>query len=133
MIPGLRLAPRALLARRSRAGLATLSRVEALRQELARDDLAGATVGFDDAVVVKAAPKAAAKKKKRGPPRPQWIRTNAATSPKYKELKATVRRLGLATVCEEAQCPNIGECWNGGTGTVSGVQRCVASRRVGWP
>lgn len=46
-------------------------------------------------------------------PKPSWIRAKPATSDKYKELRTTVRSLGLATVCEEAKCPNIGECWGG--------------------
>lgn len=36
----------------------------------------------------------------------------------YEELKSSLKELNLHTVCEEAQCPNIGECWNGGTGTI---------------
>ena len=47
-------------------------------------------------------------------PKPKWLRAAPATSPKYHELRATVRSLGLATVCEEAKCPNIGDCWGGG-------------------
>lgn len=52
--------------------------------------------------------------------RPDWFRVPApgGKASKYEELKSTVRELGLHTVCEEAQCPNIGECWNGGTGTI---------------
>jgi lipoic acid synthetase len=52
--------------------------------------------------------------------RPDWFRVPApgGKHTKYDELKETVRELGLHTVCEEAQCPNIGECWNGGTGTI---------------
>ena len=38
-------------------------------------------------------------------------------SPRYHELKARKRELALSTVCEEARCPNIGECWGGGTAT----------------
>jgi lipoic acid synthetase len=38
-------------------------------------------------------------------------------SPRYHELKNRARELKLATVCEEARCPNIGECWGGGTAT----------------
>ena len=66
--------------------------------------------------------------------RPDWFRVPApgGDHTKFADLKDTLRDLNLVTVCEEAQCPNIGECWNGGTGTVSGVQRCAASRRVGW-
>lgn len=33
-------------------------------------------------------------------------------------MQSSLRELTLHTVCEEAQCPNIGECWNGGTGTI---------------
>jgi lipoic acid synthetase len=36
---------------------------------------------------------------------------------RYFEIKRRMRALGLATVCEEAQCPNVGECWSGGTAT----------------
>jgi lipoic acid synthetase len=44
--------------------------------------------------------------------KPPWIRVKAPTSPEYAETKALMRRLGLHTVCEEAACPNIGECWS---------------------
>jgi lipoate synthase len=37
----------------------------------------------------------------------------------YQKLRSTVRELGLATVCEEAKCPNIGECWGGKEGTAT--------------
>jgi lipoyl synthase len=43
--------------------------------------------------------------------KPPWIRTRLRTGPAYTELKALVRREGLHTVCEEAGCPNIYECW----------------------
>ena len=43
--------------------------------------------------------------------KPDWIRVKAPTSAGYAETKAIVRAHGLATVCEEAGCPNIGECW----------------------
>jgi lipoic acid synthetase len=43
--------------------------------------------------------------------KPDWIRVKAPTSTEYAETKALMRRLGLNTVCEEAACPNIGECW----------------------
>ena len=48
------------------------------------------------------------------PPRarkPDWIRVKAPTSVGFAETKAMMRRLNLNTVCEEAACPNIGECW----------------------
>src|SRR5689334_19366410 len=43
--------------------------------------------------------------------KPPWIRTRARTGPQYTELKSLVRAGGLHTVCEEAGCPNIYECW----------------------
>jgi lipoyl synthase len=43
--------------------------------------------------------------------KPDWLRVKAPTSPAYHETRKTIRRLGLNTVCEEAACPNIGECW----------------------
>jgi lipoic acid synthetase len=43
--------------------------------------------------------------------KPEWIRTTATMGPEYKELKALVKGGGLHTVCEEAGCPNIFECW----------------------
>jgi lipoyl synthase len=45
------------------------------------------------------------------PRKPDWIRVKAPTSVGFAETKALMRRLNLATVCEEAACPNIGECW----------------------
>ena len=52
--------------------------------------------------------------------RPDWFHVPApgGARTKFDELKASIKSLGLHTVCEEAQCPNIGECWNGGTGTI---------------
>jgi lipoyl synthase len=44
-------------------------------------------------------------------PKPDWIRVKAPTSAAYAETRKLMRRLGLHTVCEEAACPNIGECW----------------------
>ena len=43
--------------------------------------------------------------------KPDWIRVKAPTSNEYAETKALVRKYNLHTVCEEAACPNIGECW----------------------
>ncbi|KAK0730029.1 lipoic acid synthetase mitochondrial precursor [Lasiosphaeris hirsuta] len=47
---------------------------------------------------------------------PEWLKTpipSAGTNPNYAKIKADLRGLGLHTVCEEARCPNIGECWGG--------------------
>jgi lipoic acid synthetase len=50
-------------------------------------------------------------------PKPDWLKVRAPGSPSYLRLKSLMRDLHLHTVCEEAQCPNIGECWNHGTAT----------------
>jgi lipoic acid synthetase len=49
--------------------------------------------------------------------RPEWIRARAPQGPGYDRLKELVDGLALHTVCEEARCPNLGECWNRGTAT----------------
>lgn len=52
------------------------------------------------------------------PRHPEWIRVRAPYGEKYTHLKGLVRGLQLHTVCEEAMCPNIGECWGAGTATI---------------
>lgn len=49
--------------------------------------------------------------------RPAWLRVKSPDSPKYQELRGLFRGKHLHTVCEEAMCPNIGECWGRGTAT----------------
>ncbi|MEM8922584.1 MAG: lipoyl synthase [Actinomycetota bacterium] len=49
--------------------------------------------------------------------KPPWMRVKLRTDPAYLELKRLSRRLELTTVCEEAGCPNIFDCWNEGTAT----------------
>lgn len=50
-------------------------------------------------------------------PKPDWLKVRAPGSPTYMRLKNLMRDLQLHTVCEDARCPNIGECWNHGTAT----------------
>jgi lipoyl synthase len=50
-------------------------------------------------------------------PRPEWIKARAPMGERYERLRGVMRDLGLHTVCEEARCPNIGDCWNRGTAT----------------
>ncbi|CRG95152.1 lipoyl synthase, putative [Plasmodium gallinaceum] len=50
--------------------------------------------------------------------KPDWFHVPAPTGEKYNKLKNDLKKLKLHTVCEEAQCPNIGECWNIGTATI---------------
>ncbi|NBX85148.1 MAG: lipoyl synthase [Gammaproteobacteria bacterium] len=51
-------------------------------------------------------------------PKPEWLKIKPVTSEKYQEVKQRVHDLKLATVCEEAKCPNISECWSHGTATI---------------
>jgi len=50
--------------------------------------------------------------------KPRWLRAQPATGERYGFVRRTVHEHRLATVCEEAKCPNIGECWNAGTATL---------------
>lgn len=58
--------------------------------------------------------------------RPEWMRVKARLGPEYRSLKKTMRDLELHTVCEEAGCPNIWECWRDGTATFMVLgERCT--------
>jgi lipoate synthase len=59
------------------------------------------------------APPAPAREKK-----PDWLKVRAPGGETYARLKQTLRSLDLYTVCEEARCPNVGECWTAGTATI---------------
>jgi lipoic acid synthetase len=50
--------------------------------------------------------------------KPEWLRIRLPSGENYVNVKQTITSLGLHTVCEEARCPNIGECWGGGTATI---------------
>jgi lipoic acid synthetase len=50
--------------------------------------------------------------------KPSWLRAPLATGTGFAAVKGIVREHRLSTVCEEAKCPNIGECWNAGTATI---------------
>ena len=50
-------------------------------------------------------------------PKPEWLKVRAPGSENYLRLRGLMRELKLHTVCEEAHCPNIGECWHHGTAT----------------
>ena len=49
--------------------------------------------------------------------KPDWIRVKVAASPEVDRIKKVLRKNGLSSVCEEAACPNLGECFSGGTAT----------------
>lgn len=50
-------------------------------------------------------------------PRPSWLKVRIPGGPNHARLKGLMRSKGLHTVCEEARCPNVGECWEAGTAT----------------
>ncbi len=50
-------------------------------------------------------------------PKPEWLKVRAPTGENYARIKDMLGELKLATVCQEAKCPNMGECWSGGTAT----------------
>ncbi len=64
-------------------------------------------------------------------PKPSWLRAKAPMGENYHELKKLARGLQLHTVCESAQCPNIGECWNHKTATFMLLGH-VCTRRCGF-
>lgn len=58
--------------------------------------------------------------------KPEWLRPRVTHGPEVLALKHTVRELGLVTVCEEAGCPNLSECWSDGTATFMVLgERCT--------
>lgn len=50
--------------------------------------------------------------------KPEWLKVRAPAGEQYAKIKGMMSELKLATVCQEARCPNIGECWSGGTATI---------------
>jgi lipoic acid synthetase len=64
-------------------------------------------------------------------PKPSWLRAKAPTGENFHQLKKLARGLGLHTVCESAQCPNIGECWNHRTATFM-LLGDICTRRCGF-
>lgn len=80
---------------------------EALREKLEQDEKNNVVVGFST------------KGSKKTLPKPAWLKAKPPRGENYNRLRDTVRSLKLATVCEEAKCPNIGECWGGKEGTAT--------------
>jgi lipoic acid synthetase len=64
-------------------------------------------------------------------PKPEWLRAKAPVGENFHNLKRLARGLGLHTVCESAQCPNIGECWNHRTATFM-LLGDICTRRCGF-
>src|SRR6201981_2575848 len=68
---------------------------------------------------------------KRPSPKPSWLRAKAPMGENYHDLKKLARGMNLHTVCESAQCPNIGECWNHRTATFM-LLGDICTRRCGF-
>ncbi|CAM9507695.1 unnamed protein product [Chrysoparadoxa australica] len=95
------------------------SRLQALRDRLAQED---AATGVFSSTVPYGQPVPKKNRSKEGViihRKPPWLKAVPTQGENYTRLRDTVRELGLATVCEEAQCPNIGDCWGGKDGTAT--------------
>ena len=55
---------------------------------------------------------------RRRKPKPEWLKVRLPSGPTYEKVRQTLKELKLHTVCQESLCPNMGECWGGGTATV---------------
>src|SRR5450755_3112888 len=64
-------------------------------------------------------------------PKPEWLKARAPVGENFHDLKRLARSLGLNTVCESAQCPNIGECWHHKTATFMMLGN-LCTRRCGF-
>lgn len=106
------MAGRRLLARR---GLSTTRK--SVQERIAAEEAAGMNVAFSGATSTVTVTKSSGSKKTL--PKPAWLRAERPQGENYERLRDTVRSLKLATVCEEARCPNIGECWGGAKGTAT--------------
>jgi lipoic acid synthetase len=81
---------------------------------LAQDSVVSVNAGAQNATLEQAS----AKTRPRRDPKPAWLKVRAPGGENYTKLKQTLRELDLYTVCEEARCPNVGECWASGTATM---------------
>jgi len=91
----------------SSSTVSTMTTRQVLRERLEHDDNMNISIGFNKIGSKKTLPK------------PSWLKADPPTGSNYTRLRDTVRSLKLATVCEEARCPNIGECWGGKDGTAT--------------
>lgn len=92
-------------------GDAEKPRLAELRKKLAE--------GGDELVYSLTSSTGKVEKKRRGLPKPEWLKAEVPSGANYQSLKDTLRELKLSTVCEEARCPNIGDCWGGKKGTAT--------------
>eukprot|EP00511_Aplanochytrium_stocchinoi_P005771 CAMPEP_0204834026 /NCGR_PEP_ID=MMETSP1346-20131115/18480_1 /ASSEMBLY_ACC=CAM_ASM_000771 /TAXON_ID=215587 /ORGANISM="Aplanochytrium stocchinoi, Strain GSBS06" /LENGTH=364 /DNA_ID=CAMNT_0051967003 /DNA_START=239 /DNA_END=1330 /DNA_ORIENTATION=+ len=91
------------------------SRMEQVRQRIKEENLS--LEDFAAGILGNGTRESKGLKGKKTLPKPKWLKIRPTTGKRlenYQRLKNTVKGLGIATVCEEAKCPNIGECWGGG-------------------
>ena len=94
---------------------------ESVRERIANEEKNGISVNFtknnnacDDSTGSSSSSGVKARGSKKTLMKPPWLKAEVPRGENYERLRSTVRSLKLATVCEEAKCPNIGECWGGG-------------------
>lgn len=90
-----------------------------MREKLKQDEASGKLVGFRASQSAAEATATKSRGGKKSLPKPAWLKAEPPRGANYERLRDTVRSLKLATVCEEARCPNIGECWGGADGTAT--------------
>jgi len=98
---------------------ATVKRLEEIRERLSKgpnfqDFVQNADYGTDDWNKEYEGKLKRAKGENDRLPLPPWLKTEIPKGKNFSKIKAQLKELKLATVCEEARCPNIGECWGGG-------------------
>ena len=92
------------------------SKLEAFRARLASGPGFGDFVRGDELPGAAYSLAAPASLKDKSVRKPSWMKRTIPGGERYTEIKAKLRELNLSTVCEEAKCPNLGECWGGGDG-----------------
>jgi lipoic acid synthetase len=92
------------------------SRLAALRDVLEAD---GESSWTDDAFAVATQPAPEKRRRKQHTPHPPWLHVPKPGGADFQRIRSGLRKSKLATVCEEARCPNIGECWGGRKGTAT--------------
>ena len=108
---------------RGRRGQATVPKTERLSAFASQisvgprfSDFVSETMSVEEALELKetVVDSSGGSRKKKHVRLPEWLKTEIPIGKNFNKIKQTLRELDLHTVCEEARCPNIGECWGGG-------------------
>ena len=112
--------PAARAALAARAAAAAAPRSTPPSEPAGAETIAGATTAPDAASIRVVKNGIASKRAADVPrqPKPAWLKVKLPSGGAYQQVKETVKGHRLVTVCEEAMCPNIAECWNAGTATI---------------